>query len=987
MAISYFGEQWRNGGNTTQQRLDFQISFDATSLTSGTWQDVNELDFASLINTATAAALDGNASANRIGISHTIAGLTLADGATFWIRWTDVNDSGNDHGLAIDDFSLTATLAPPPADQPPTLTATPLNPIATEGGGAVLLFSGASASTVEAGQLITAFTITVGNLGDGADELLTLGGDDMMLVDTGPTPIAGGTIIYQVIVSGATATVTFFSAGGLTAAAFEALVNGMTYLNLSENPTDGDRVVTIAYLQDNGGGTPPDDNDSVLSLASTVNVDPVNDDAIIIGALTGEVTEDGPGTAAGQVFVVDPDSPATIQAQTNVSTTYGTFSIDADGNWTYELDNSNPLVQALDDGETLADEILIESADGTDQLITITINGANEGPPVNLTIGNRVFQDVDGDGFYTAGTDIGLDGVTVELLDDVGNVLATDVTAGAGEYSFTGLGEGAYVVRVVASTLPAGFTSVPGQGDPNNGIDEDDSGEDDGSDGYFQSGLIMLTVAGGNNATVDFGFVAPNQPAIIGGDDSGDVTEDLAPATASGTLTIDDPDGADAFQAQTGTAGTYGSFSVDANGGWTYTLANFGFPVQTLGAGDTATDTFTVFAADGTAHDVVITINGTNDVAIVGGDDSAAVTEDGAISNSGTLTISDIDSGEDGFQAASGATTYGDYTIDAAGNWTFQLNNALPAVQALNNGDTLNDMFQVTTLDGTTHNVTVTINGANEPIAPPVVDLDSGTAGIDYATSYTENDTGAFIGSGLTITSHNGMINGAVIELTAATIGDLLQITGALPPGITISSQTDTQIQLQGQASAAAYAAYIGSIRYLNTTDDPTEVLEDRTVEVWVFDDQAVSQHAFASIDVIGVNDIAMLGGTVDRHRDRERPGQRRGHDHRRRPRFQRIPRAGELAHRQLWQLPDRAERLLALRAQRQQFPAGRRAGHRHVHRHLVRRLGHDRRGDHDHRPQRRAEHVRARSAQRLDDRGRRLVQRGRRHLDLRSGP
>ena len=84
-----------------------------------------------------------------------------------------------------------------------------------------------------------------------------------------------------------------------------------------------------------------------------------------------------------------------------------------------------------------------------------------------------------------------------------------------------------------------------------------------------------------------------------------------------------------------------------------------------------------------------------------------------------------------------------------------------------------------------------------------------------------------------------------------------------LPPGITISSQTDTQIQLQGAATAAAYAAFIGAITYSNTTDDPTEFIEDRTVEVWVYDDQAVSQHAFAAIDVIGVNDLAMLGGTT----------------------------------------------------------------------------------------------------------------------------
>ena len=38
----------------------------------------------------------------------------------------------------------------------------------------------------------------------------------------------------------------------------------------------------------------------------------------------------------------------------------------------------------------------------------------------------------------------------------------------------------------------------------------------------------------------------------------------------------------------------------------------------------------------------------------------------------------------------------------------------MPTVQALNVGDTLNDRFTVTTIDGTAQLVTVTINGAND---------------------------------------------------------------------------------------------------------------------------------------------------------------------------------------------------------------------------------------------------------------------------------
>ncbi|MEZ4515743.1 MAG: ExeM/NucH family extracellular endonuclease [Chloroflexota bacterium] len=109
LTISYTGEQWRVGTNrSTADRLDFQLSTDATGLTSGAWTDYDNLDFSSpIINTA-AGALDGNDSANRTAISYTITGLNIPNGAEFWIRWLDYNASSSDDGLAIDDFSLTA---------------------------------------------------------------------------------------------------------------------------------------------------------------------------------------------------------------------------------------------------------------------------------------------------------------------------------------------------------------------------------------------------------------------------------------------------------------------------------------------------------------------------------------------------------------------------------------------------------------------------------------------------------------------------------------------------------------------------------------------------------------------------------------------------------------------------------------------------------------------------------------------------------------
>lgn len=108
LEINYTGEQWRLGNAGRQDRLDFQYSLDATSLTTGIWTDFDALDFLAPITTGNTGALDGNAAANRSAISSTISDLSIAPGAVFWLRWTDFNASGADDGLAIDDFSITA---------------------------------------------------------------------------------------------------------------------------------------------------------------------------------------------------------------------------------------------------------------------------------------------------------------------------------------------------------------------------------------------------------------------------------------------------------------------------------------------------------------------------------------------------------------------------------------------------------------------------------------------------------------------------------------------------------------------------------------------------------------------------------------------------------------------------------------------------------------------------------------------------------------
>src|SRR5256714_15683235 len=69
-----------------------------------------------------------------------------------------------------------------------------------------------------------------------------------------------------------------------------------------------------------------------------------------------------------------------------------------------------------------------------------------------------------------------------------------------------------------------------------------------------------------------------------------------------------------------------------------------------------STDSFTAVSSDGSASQLVtVTINGTNDVAVIGGVSTGSVTEDvgvvaGNISTSGALTITDVDQGQANFK-------------------------------------------------------------------------------------------------------------------------------------------------------------------------------------------------------------------------------------------------------------------------------------------------------------------------------------------------
>ncbi|WP_333694134.1 choice-of-anchor D domain-containing protein [Flavobacterium sp.] len=113
VTVTFTGEQWRKENVTVSQKLTFQYQTGATmtSLSTGTWTDVPSLEFVSPTFDGVGASLDGNAAANRVAnITATIV-VTIPAGEEIMLRWTDKNDTGNDHHLTIDDVTVNATLS------------------------------------------------------------------------------------------------------------------------------------------------------------------------------------------------------------------------------------------------------------------------------------------------------------------------------------------------------------------------------------------------------------------------------------------------------------------------------------------------------------------------------------------------------------------------------------------------------------------------------------------------------------------------------------------------------------------------------------------------------------------------------------------------------------------------------------------------------------------------------------------------------------
>ncbi|MFA0321832.1 VCBS domain-containing protein, partial [Vibrio sp. 10N.222.55.A3] len=147
----------------------------------------------------------------------------------------------------------------------------------------------------------------------------------------------------------------------------------------------------------------------------------------------------------------------------------------------------------------------------------------------------------------------------------------------------------------------------------------------------------------------------------------------------------------------------------------------------------------TVHSADGTPHQITVTVNGTNDKAVIAGTNSGAVTEESQLQTSGTLTITDTDTGEAHFSNTDIAGQLGTLHLKDNGDWTYDLDNTNPTVQALAQGSKTTDIITVHSADGTPHQITVTVNGTNNAAIIGGVDtasISENTAGVNMSPDY-----------------------------------------------------------------------------------------------------------------------------------------------------------------------------------------------------------------------------------------------------------
>ncbi|MFC7396919.1 VCBS domain-containing protein [Chelatococcus sp. GCM10030263] len=599
-------------------------------------------------------------------------GLTIRAADTA-VNFADGADISGTVGNQTSTWSVTHSLitAINPLNDAPVLGGTATNPTASESGT-----SGIGTDTV---NLVNTGTVALSDL-----DLTTTPGLNSQVFGAGRVTVnltnyqAGDVLSVQgglpagvTVSAGTDGTLTITLDADTTLAEVQGLIERITYHSTSDDPTSGGTATTRGYsivvndgnnLQ--GGGNAGGPALPSNAITGTITINAANDPPAAVDDINS-VTEDTP-SATGNVIAggvggagrdTDPDSSnlvvigVTFESNgqgvgTRFATEHGWLTLSADGTYTYELDNTDPAVNALKTGDTLQEVVGYTISDGTGgtatATLTITIQGRTDGPPTvapvdgnssatgeaevhehGLTDPSDTTETTTGSIAVTAAD--GLASITVGgrtvTLAELNGLSTTPVTidTGEGTLTLTGFTPGTTVGGVpTAGTLTYSYELKTTQGQPG-AIDSTDP--------------IALTVtdAGGgtSNGTLTVRIV---DDVPVATNDAAEITEDQSPTVngnvvgSGGSLDVADSLGADgaaaggavtgvSFDGNTQALGTgfdtaYGHLTLNADGSYSYVLDNSNAAVNALKTGGTLQEvvTYTITDGDGDTSTATLTI-------------------------------------------------------------------------------------------------------------------------------------------------------------------------------------------------------------------------------------------------------------------------------------------------------------------------------------------------------------------------------------------
>ena len=206
------------------------------------------------------------------------------------------------------------------------------------------------------------------------------------------------------------------------------------------------------------------------------------------------INGDEPGLERVSVQLLDEDGKVLQTLDTDADGNYA-FQHLPDGKYTVKVVRSSSIkdYDQTEDPDATVDDTSAVYTMGPENSLQEKVNF---GYVPDYSIAGRVYRDSDKSGSYTDGEET-FSGVTVDLLDKDGKVVATTTTDRDGNYSFEKLPAGTYRVKVHPDGDLAGLDQT-----------EDPDGIADSMSGEITIGFDNQKVTG-----VNFGYVAPDVPA------------------------------------------------------------------------------------------------------------------------------------------------------------------------------------------------------------------------------------------------------------------------------------------------------------------------------------------------------------------------------------------------------------------------------------------------------------------------------------------